>query len=330
MVLTVFGDHMVMAFADRKWEHRLLSLAHEALETSPHLPQVMEASMDPEILENSYGECESITSSHSRSFYFASNLLPLEKKRAVRALYAFCRVADDIIDEDSHQPEQKLDHWRELTISARTVPSRGVPLAWTETRSKFRIPLRYAEQLLDGIQQDLHKYRYNTFEELSVYCYGVASTVGLMSMHIIGFEQAEAIHYAVKLGVALQMTNILRDVYEDWHAGRLYLPLDELKAYGLREEDIERGQVDDRWRAFMRFQIARNRRLYEEAWPGIPLLHQDGRFAVAAAAGLYEAILDDIENHDYDVFSRRAHVSDSLKLRKLVGIFGRLKSVRMK
>jgi 15-cis-phytoene synthase len=319
---------MVMAFADRNWEQRLLSLAHEAMEASPHLPQLLDLIIDPEVLENSFNECESITSTHSRSFYFASSLLPPEKKLAVRALYAFCRIADDIIDEDSSHPEQKLNTWREKSLSTRNSPNRGVPLAWATTRSKFQIPLRYAEQLLDGIQQDLHKYRYNSFEELSVYCYAVASTVGLMSMHIIGFDRMEAVHHAIKLGVALQMTNILRDVGEDWQAGRLYLPLDELKSFGLSELDIERGQVNERWREFMRFQIARNRHLYEEAWPGIPMLHSDGRFAVAAAAGLYEAILDDIESHDYDVFHRRAHVSDSLKIRKLVGIFARLRSVR--
>jgi 15-cis-phytoene synthase len=320
---------MVMAFADRKWEHRLLSLAHEAMETNYHVPQVLDTGIDPKVLEKSYLECEKITSTHSRSFYLASNLLPNDKKRAVRALYAFCRVADDIIDQDSHQPEQKLHNWREQSLLS--VPSNGgVPLAWAETRLNYQIPQRYAEQLLDGIRQDLHKYRYLDFDELSIYCYSVASTVGLMSMHIIGFDQSEAVYYAVKLGVALQMTNILRDIWEDWLAGRLYLPLEELKAFGLSEADIGKAEVDDRWRAFMRFQIVRNRRLYQEAWPGIPMLHPDGRFAVAAAAGLYEAILDDIENHDYDIFTRRAHVSDSLKLRKLGGIFQRLKSARMK
>jgi 15-cis-phytoene synthase len=317
---------MVGTLPDRKWEHRLLSLAYEALQASPGLPQHLDLDTDARVLESSFAECENITSTHSRSFHIASGLLPPEKKRAIRALYAFCRIADDLIDEDSSQPEQKFDHWREQTLSWTTPSKVGVPLAWAKTCANFQIPLRYAEQLLDGIQQDLQKYRYNTFEELSVYCYKVASTVGLMSMHIIGFECAEAIHHAIKLGIALQLTNILRDVGEDWRAGRLYLPLDELKVYGLQEADIERGNVDDRWREFMRFQIERNRRLYEEAWKGIPMLHADGRYAVAAAAGLYEAILEDIENHDYDVFNRRAFVSDSLKLYKLEGILRRLKS----
>jgi phytoene synthase len=125
------------------------------------------------------------------------------------------------------------------------------------------------------------------------------------------------------LGVALQITNILRDVGEDWGLGRLYLPLEELAAYGLSEADVARDRVDERWRAFMRFQIARNRRLYAEAWPGIALLHKDGRLAVAAAGEFYRAILDDIEAHDYDVFSRRAHLSAWGKLSRLPGIWWR-------
>jgi phytoene synthase len=179
------------------------------------------------------------------------------------------------------------------------------------------------EQLIEGVRRDLNQKRYATFEELTAYAYGVASTVGLMSMHIIGFSSPAAIPYAIKLGVALQITNILRDVSEDWRMGRLYLPLQELAAYGLSEADVARGQVDRRWRAFMRFQIARVRRLYEEAWPGIALLNKDGRFAIAAAGELYRAILDDIEAHDYDVFSRRAHLSAWRKLGRLPGIWWR-------
>ncbi len=125
------------------------------------------------------------------------------------------------------------------------------------------------------------------------------------------------------MGVALQLTNILRDVGEDWRSGRLYLPLEELGSFGLSETNVAEGRVDDSWRAFMRFQIARTQALYAEAWPGIALLNKDGRFAVAAAGALYRAILDDIETHDYDVFSRHAHVSTLGKLRRLPGIWWR-------
>jgi phytoene synthase len=196
-----------------------------------------------------------------------------------------------------------------------------VAVAWAAARSQYHIPPRYAEQLIDGVARDLVQKRYQTFDELAAYAYGVASTVGLMSMHIIGFAGPEAIPYAIKLGVALQLTNILRDIGEDWHSGRMYLPAQELAAFGLTEWDIAIGKTDRRWRDFMRFQIDRNRRLYDEARPGIALLNRDGRFAVAAAGELYRAILTDIETHDYDVFSRRAHVSGLSKLSKLPSLW---------
>jgi phytoene synthase len=198
-----------------------------------------------------------------------------------------------------------------------------VAVAWADTRARYEIPQGYGDQLLAGVSRDLVQTRYQTFDDLVTYAYGVASTVGLMSMHIIGFSNADAVAYAIKLGVALQITNILRDVAEDWQRGRVYLPQEELALFGLTEDDLDKGRVDNRWRRFMRFQIERNRQLYEEAWPGIALLNKDGRFAIAAAAELYRAILDDIEAHDYDVFSRRAHVSKWGKLRMLPGIWWR-------
>ena len=202
-----------------------------------------------------------------------------------------------------------------------------VALSWADTRARFSIPAQYAEQLLDGVASDMIVNRYETFSDLAGYCYSVASTVGLMSMHIVGFTNDSAIPYAVKLGVALQLTNILRDVAEDWENGRLYLPLQELQAFGLAEADIAAGTNDHRWKAFMAFQIARARQLYDEAMPGLALLERRGRVAVAAAAELYRAILDDIEAHDYDVFTRRAHIGTGQKLVRLPGIW--LRAVTM-
>ena len=142
-------------------------------------------------------------------------------------------------------------------------------------------------------------------------------------MYIIGFDGSDAIPYAVRLGVALQLTNILRDVGEDWRGGRLYLPLEELEEFGLSEFDIEKGVVSDKWRRFMRFQIDRVRKLYDESMPGIQLLHPDGRFAIAASAELYRAILTSIERSDFNVFTQRAAVSMGSKLLRLPGIWRR-------
>jgi phytoene synthase len=303
------------------WERTLLPLAYEAEHRSV-APTPVQVS-DPALLDRAYSSCDSITAAHSHTFYVATGLLPPAKRRAMRALYAFCRLSDDIVDCSQEDSDVSLATWRRTVLSP--TPPRGdlVAVAWADTRVRYQIPLRYAEQLIDGVGRDLHQQRYSTFEDVARYAYGVASTVGLMSMHIIGFVDEQAIPYAIKLGIALQMTNILRDVEEDRRAGRVYLPMSELRAFGLTEADLNRGQVDGRWRAFLRFQIERNRRLYTEARPGIAMLSSDGRFAVAAASDLYRAILDDIEAHDYDVFGRRAHVNAWGKVRRLPGIWWR-------
>jgi 15-cis-phytoene synthase len=305
------------------WEHHLITLATEA--RRPVVAPVAKSVTDEALLDHAYAYCDAVTATHSKTFYVATSLLPFEKRRAVRALYAFCRVADNIVDVDCSEGDggESLADWRRRALSTQPSADDPIATAWTDTRMRFKIPTRYAEQLIEGVGRDLCQKRYATFGELAEYAYGVASTVGLMSMYIIGFSSNKAIPYAVKLGVALQMTNILRDVGEDWRAGRIYLPLEELAAFGLAEEDVANGRVDERWRALMRFQITRNRQLYAEALPGIRMLNPDGRFAVAAAGELYRAILDDIEAHDYGVFNRRAHVSTLGKLARLPGIWWR-------
>jgi phytoene synthase len=297
------------------WEHPLLALAYEARGSVVITPS--EGIRDPHLLKRAYAHCQALTSLHSRSFYLASALLPADKKQAVRALYAFCRVSDDIVDRQNGD----LAAWRSRVLRSIPPATDLVAVAWADARARYQIPLCYAEQLIDGVTRDLYQTRYTSFADLAAYAYGVASTVGLMSMHITGFSGPEAIAYAIKLGVALQLTNILRDVGEDWRIGRVYLPQEELVAFGLTEADLAAGQVHDRWRAFMRFQVERNRQLYAEAWPGIGLLHPDGRLAIMAAASFYRAILDDIEAHDYNVFDRRASVSAWGKVRRLPGLW---------
>lgn len=305
--------------AIQTWEGPLLARAYEALRSPvPH----QRVEHDNQTLDNAYRYCASVTRANSSTFYMAASLLPKAKRRAVHALYAFCRSTDDLIDKANRDtdPAEALAGWRlRLTSGAPTIYD-PIPLAWADAQTRFDIPHGYAEQLIDGIARDLTQKRYQTFAELTEYCYGVASTVGLMAMHIVNFESVAALPYAVKLGVALQLTNILRDVGEDWRAGRLYLPLDDLAEFGLTEADVAAGRVDQRWQAFMRFQIERTRILYAEAEPGIAMLDAEGRFAIAAAAHLYRAILEDIEAHNYDVFSRRAHIGLWGKLRRLPAI----------
>ncbi len=302
------------------WEVRLLCAAQEAFRSQAR-PGI---NPDRATLRAAYHCCEAITYRHSRTFYMASSLLPYEQRLAVRALYAFCRVTDDIVDATTQPPEERLKalrRWEYQVMSDHPALDQAVCLAWADTQARFNVPRGYAKQLIDGVCRDLYQTRYETFDELADYAYGVASTVGLMSMHIVGFRGEDALPYAIRLGVALQLTNILRDVGEDWCNDRCYLPQDELDAFDITDETFNTQRVDDRWRAFMAFQIERNRQLYAESEAGIGLLERSGRFSIAAAADLYQALLTDIEAHDYDVFTRRASLSAMDKVRRLPRIW---------
>lgn len=290
------------------WESQLLSLAGNI--PHPSTRPFFSYWAGDAALKIAYKRAERITSEHSKSFSFASALLPEEKRSAVRALYAFCRVVDDIVDESMDaECEPQLNYWRHMVETNSFAEDDLVAAAWADTIARYHIPRHYALQLIDGVARDLTQTRYQTFDELATYCYGVASTVGLMSMYIVGFQSTDAVPYAIKLGVALQMTNILRDVSEDYQSGRLYLPREELAFYGIREQEIAEGQVTDNWRQFMKFQIDRTRNLYEESWDGVKMLAREGQLAIGAASVFYQGILDEIEINDYDVFTRRASLS---------------------
>lgn len=301
------------------WEKRLNELAYDAIIRSKN--DSNNSKFDKEELRLAYDHCKLITKENSKTFYMASSLLPIKKREAARALYAFCRVSDDLVDCGSHDLMTALELWRKKSLDDFSEYKDEVSLAWAVTRKEFKIPKYYGEQLIQGVSQDIIKNRYENFEELTEYCYSVASTVGLMSMFIIGFKNEKAFPYAIRLGVALQLTNILRDIGEDWQRGRLYLPKNEMEQFNISEQDIEAGFVTDKWREFMRFQIERNRRLYAESMPGIALLNKEGRFAIGAAGELYQAILSEIEVNDYDVFNKRAFVKNSKKLIKVPSIW---------
>ena len=305
------------------WEHRLIALAGKPSipPTTPSLPNIA----GNRSLQKAYDLCSTVTARHSKSFYLASGLLPEAKRSAVRALYAFCRTVDDIVDEvPAADREASLDYWRRISDGGPAPDEDLVAAAWADTLRRYHIPRHYALQLIDGVARDLSQNRYPHFEDLSTYCYGVASTVGLMSMHIVGFKSSEAVPYAIKLGVALQMTNILRDVGEDYARGRVYLPQDEMDIFGIKEADLASGKVTDRWRKFMRFQIDRTRKLYAESWPGVKMLEREGQMAIGAASTLYNGILDAIEANDYDVFFQRASLSAWQKASRLPALVWKL------
>ncbi len=268
-------------------------------------------------------EMEKVIRSHSKTFFWATALLPAKKRVAIRSLYAFCRKTDDLVDR--HGASMKdLEDWREQVGRESSHQTDPVLLLWSKIRQQYRVNRRYERELIAGVGMDLQQLAYSTWQELEVYCYYVASTVGLLSIPIIGlapgvtFEQA--MPYAIRLGIALQLTNILRDVGEDAHLGRIYLPDEDLRRFGLTRQDIVMKVLDDRFVRLLQFEIARARRLYRQALPGIALLSRSARFAVTAAALLYQAILDEIEAMAYNVYQYRAHTTAGKKVRMLPGI----------
>jgi phytoene synthase len=267
--------------------------------------------------------CRRITRHYARTFYFASHTLPRRVQQDAYAIYAFCRWADNGVDDAPTPAEatRRVAHARavlDLALSDRPAPA-GL-LAFRHTLRSRSIPRDLFDALLDGMEMDLTIGRYPDFPALDRYCYRVAGVVGLMMTHVFGFRHERCLPHAVALGRAMQLTNILRDVREDLDRGRVYLPQDELARFGVAESQLAAGRVDDRFRDFMRSQIARARADYADSDAGIPdLASPAARLTVRLMGRLYGGILDAIEAADYDVFRTRAHVPTPRKLRVLAG-----------
>ncbi len=282
------------------------------------------SSIDHELAQ-SYAHCRRVTRQASKSFALAARLLPAPKRCAIEALYAFARTSDDLVDEHD-EPTRALETWI-AQVQGRLAGDDPLLPAWADVSQRYALPSGLTQELLAGVGMDLSIKRYATFSDLQLYCYRVASVVGLLSMHIIGFTPG-AEPYAIQLGIALQLTNILRDVGEDAARGRIYLPLEDLERFGVREEDILAGVQSESFQALMRWEIARAEALYQASWPGIAMLHRDGQMAVAVAALLYRAILPKIAANGYDVFTKRAFVPLREKLLLLPAIGLQLSALR--
>jgi phytoene synthase len=274
-------------------------------------------------MEGAFRTCQAYTREHAKSFYFASHVLPREKRMASYAVYAFCREADNIVDVGA-TPESaaRLEELRQQLARVYGAPGALRPhlAALRETVAAYAIPREYFLDLIRGVEMDLTRSRYDRFEDLKEYCYCVASVVGLMMAKIFGVSDGSAYRHAADLGTAMQLTNILRDIREDHAMGRIYLPQEDLAGRGYAEADLARGVVDDRFRDLMRFQIARAREYYAAAEPGIPMLTNDGsRFCARLMSTTYAGILTAIERNGYDVFARRAYVPAAGKLRIALG-----------
>ncbi len=288
-------------------------------------------------IERAFELCTEITRDHSKSFFFSTGFLPAEKRKAIRAFYAFCRTTDDTVDvlaQSDAEARPHLDAWRRSARLACAEQDNPVLAAWSLTRDAYDVPQRFVEELIDGCEMDLSIKRYETWDQLQHYCYCVASTVGLISMHIIGVNNDDDVllnrsrQPAISLGIALQLTNILRDVGEDLGRNRIYLPQEDLRRFGVSEDDLRAGVVTDRFRALMRFEIERTHALYEDSMPAIGNLKPDGRVAVGAAIMLYRGILDKIVQNDYDVFNKRAFVGTAEKLQRMPAIIWKVNHMK--
>ena len=276
-----------------------------------------------------YEYCRRVTQRASKTFYWGSSFLPQPKRRAIWAIYAFCRTVDDIVDEavkltpakghlsGSIAPRKALDAWRlslQRIYQNKEFADGPVQQAWSDMLEHYPVPLRPALELLDGVEMDLTVKRYQTFDELYSYCYRVAGTVGLLTAPVFGYYDDTALVHAVELGIALQLTNILRDVGEDVRRDRIYLPQEEMTSFGYTEEDLVAGIVNESFCELVRFQISRADNYYRHSQSGIAMLSEDCRLAVQLSSTLYRRILDYICLNDYNVFTRRASVPLQAKL----------------
>lgn len=268
-----------------------------------------------------YAACRRLTRENAKSFYFASFPLPRPKRDATYAVYSFCRIADDVVDNapagQVEQVREELQHLRELlsAIDRGVEPFHPLWGPFAHAVHQFRIPTMHFHNLLDGVESDLQPRRFANFGQLRDYCYSVASTVGLALCYIFEFDDERALTYAANMGIAMQLTNIARDVGTDYRLGRVYLPLDEMHRFGVTERTIAEGRATREFRGLMELQIARAREYYRRAYQGIRHLKRDGSHWTAFLMGdVYGSILTRIENNGYDVFSRRAALTAAGKM----------------
>jgi phytoene synthase len=265
----------------------------------------------------SYAWCERLARRAAGNFYHGFRLLPAQQRRAMCALYAFLRIADDLSDgpgtpEDKRQP---LLDWRQRLHRALDGEcSHPLHPALADAVRRFAIPLRHLDEVIDGVCMDLDVASYDTFAELYRYCYHVASAVGLSCIHVWGFRGPQAQPAAEAAGIALQLTNILRDVGEDAGLGRIYLPREDLERFGYAPESLGRGVFDDRFRALMRFQAARAYGYYESAAALTRCLEPAGRAVYLVMLRTYRGLLEAMERRDFDVFSTRVRLGRWHKL----------------
>ena len=281
-------------------------------------------------LDQAYEICRKETQQWAKTFYLGTLLLPQEKRKAIWAIYVWCRRTDEIMDSVEASTKSKdelsdnLDEWEENTknVFKGNVKSE-LDSVLLDTIEKYPQSIQPYLDMIDGQRMDLNKFRYKDFDELKLYCYRVAGTVGLMTQNVMGIDSAytsapwsakpDPSEAAVALGIANQLTNILRDVGEDRQRGRIYLPQEDIVKFNYSEEELLKGEINNQWKALMNFQLTRARDWFKKSEDGIKWLSSDARWPVWTSLRLYRGILDSIERLDYDVFNNRAFVKNSVK-----------------
>ncbi len=280
-------------------------------------------------LDNAYEYCRQVAKHHAKTFYLATLFLPVRQRNPIFAMYALLRTVDDVVDtaEDKltngtlsrTELAGMMNSWKERLKECYKGRHHNDPImmAWNDTLRNYHIPIELPLDLMDGVSMDIEFKPFETFDDLYVYCYKVASVVGLMCSEIFGYNDRKALDHAIELGIAMQLTNILRDIGEDVDRGRIYLPLEDLERFGYTREEFMNKTMNENFIELIRYQIERARNYYTSSGKGIPMLEKNSRFAVLVSSVNYSNILKSIEENGYDVFSRRAYRSFYQKIRTI-------------
>lgn len=268
-------------------------------------------------INQAYRHCTRVAKREAKNFYYAFITLPLKKRRAIYSAYAFSRLCDDIADDDS-PVEVKVQRLKEVHKQLQECyagrPDGPIFTALSDVATEFHVPEEYFAEIISGVEMDMTWTRYRNFEQLRSYCYKVASAVGLICVQVFGYKRPEARDCAIDLGIAMQLTNIMRDVKEDAEMGRIYLPLDEIQAYGYSEQELLKGTTNQAFKDLMAFQAKRARQYFKNGGRLIPLLPVRSRACPAILAGIYSRLLDRIEKKDFMVLDGRVSLSSREKL----------------
>ncbi|MDS4055671.1 presqualene diphosphate synthase HpnD [Accumulibacter sp.] len=261
--------------------------------------------------------CQQKAAQSGSSFYYSFLFLPPDRRRAITALYAFCREVDDVVDEcpDGQVAATKLAWWRrELANVYRGSPQHPVTLALQSAQREFDLPEEQLQEIIDGMEMDLRQTRYLDFKTLALYCYRVAGVVGLLAAGIFGYQDRRTQKYAHDLGIAFQLTNIIRDVGEDARRGRIYLPIEDLQRFSVPAADILNARHSDNFRQLMEFQIERAESYYAQAIASLPESDRRAQRPGLVMAAIYRALLDEIKRDGCLVLQQRTSLTPLRKL----------------